>query len=99
MQRLRDKFGIRRTQMLNAARFLVAVTIAFVLAGAPQMRAQSPPTEKTPSFDVASVKPNKTDGPANLNIPLLGDIYTPTGGVFSGTNIRLATYIYFAYDL
>lgn len=34
-----------------------------------------------------------------MNIPLLGDIYTPTGGVFSGTNIRLLSYIYFAYNL
>jgi uncharacterized protein (TIGR03435 family) len=100
MQKLRDTFAIQRTRMPNPARFLAVVAIAFIFAFALQTRAQSqPPTEKKPSFDVASVKPNKTDGPANLNIPLLGDIYTPTGGVFSGTNIRLATYIYFAYDL
>ena len=92
--------GLHKKLSLGAAEFVsVVVFIVFAFVGAKQIGAQSQsPAGDKPSFAVASVRENKSDGPANMNIPLLGDIYTPTGGVFSGTNIRLATYLYFAFN-
>jgi uncharacterized protein (TIGR03435 family) len=51
------------------------------------------------AFDVASVKKNKSAPEVfSTNIPLgPGDYFTPTGGLFSGTNIYLFNYILFAY--
>ena len=54
------------------------------------------------SFDVASVKQNKSGLPqfGNSNIPMgEGDSYTPTGGLFSAANMSLNSYISFAYRL
>jgi uncharacterized protein (TIGR03435 family) len=52
------------------------------------------------SFDVASVKPNKSAGRDYSNIPLApGAAYSPTGGLFSATKVSLIAYIAFAYDL
>jgi uncharacterized protein (TIGR03435 family) len=83
-------------------RFRFAAIIIPILVSAlasPSIRAQSQPTpNERPSFAVATVKENKSDRPGGMNIPLLGDIYTPTGGVFSGTNVRLISYVYFAYN-
>src|SRR5438045_3450155 len=51
-------------------------------------------------FEVASVKPNKSDAPPSSNFPLnSGDFYTPNGGLFSASNFPLITYIFFAYKL
>lgn len=54
------------------------------------------------SFDAASVKPNKSGLPYGdrpyFNVPLdAADSYSPTGGLFSATNIPLGIYIAFAY--
>jgi uncharacterized protein (TIGR03435 family) len=52
------------------------------------------------TFDVASVKPDKSDAPAHSNFPLnSGDLYESNGGVFSATNFPLVSYIFFAYKL
>ena len=75
---------------------LVFTILVGTVCGPPMIQAQSQPELK---FDVASVKANTTDERGGLNIPLLGDLYTPTGGVFSGKNIWLLTYIYFAFNL
>jgi uncharacterized protein (TIGR03435 family) len=54
-------------------------------------------------FDVASVKPNTapmTAQTVNSNIPLgPQDMFTPTGGLLSSTNIPLFQYMIFAYKL
>jgi uncharacterized protein (TIGR03435 family) len=51
-------------------------------------------------FDVASVKPNKSsDLQRYANLPLGGDAYVPTGGLFSAKNIPLLLYMAFAYNL
>ncbi len=51
-------------------------------------------------FDVASVKPNKSDNPPTFNFPLgPGDVYVPNGGFLSATNFPLGTYIAFAYKV
>jgi uncharacterized protein (TIGR03435 family) len=58
-------------------------------------------TVPQPTFDIASVKPNKTGSrSSNSNFPLgPGDAYTTNGGYFSATNYPLVTYIAFAYRI
>ncbi len=54
-----------------------------------------------PSFDVASVKGNKSGNPAaNSNFPLgPGAVYSANGGHFTATNFSLVSYIFFAYRI
>jgi uncharacterized protein (TIGR03435 family) len=59
--------------------------------------AQSP---ADPSFEVASVKSNRTEAPATTLFPLgPGDAYAANGGRFRATNQPLITYLRFAYQL
>src|SRR5580704_837974 len=52
------------------------------------------------AFDVASVRPNKSNDQANSNFPLgPGDGYAPNGGLFTATNQPLIAYIGFPYKL
>jgi uncharacterized protein (TIGR03435 family) len=52
------------------------------------------------AFDVASVRPNKSNDQANSNFPLgPGDGYVLNGGLFAATNQPLIVYIGFAYKL
>jgi uncharacterized protein (TIGR03435 family) len=52
------------------------------------------------AFEVASIKPNKSDAPPHSNFPLnAGSMYTANGGLFSATNFPLVTYIFFAYNI
>ena len=52
------------------------------------------------TFDVASVKPNKTNDPPYSNFPLgPGDVYVQNGGLFSATGLPLVVYLLFAYKL
>jgi uncharacterized protein (TIGR03435 family) len=87
---------------------IAALAIFLLFAAAPVVplhaRSDSAGWEKaaggTMSFEVASVKRDTSDaGTASMNIPLLGDAYVPQGGLLSGTNIPLVSYIYFAYKL
>ena len=72
-----------------------------------QARAQSTKTDWQTAaggrlaFAFASVKTNKSGSESSrMNIPIgPGDIYPPNGGTFSGANIPLVSYIYFAYKL
>jgi uncharacterized protein (TIGR03435 family) len=57
-------------------------------------------------FDVASVKQNKSGPPSSGGDPMRtnvttgpGDTFVPTGGIYSGTNVPLIVYIYFAYQM
>jgi hypothetical protein len=51
-------------------------------------------------FEVASVRENKSDRKAASNFPLdRGNVYYPTGGVFSATNQSLVAYLIFAYKV
>jgi uncharacterized protein (TIGR03435 family) len=48
-------------------------------------------------FEVASVRENKSDSKTVSNFPLdRGNVYYPTGGVFSATNQSLVAYLIFA---
>jgi hypothetical protein len=65
-----------------------------------QSAAQPSAADEKVAFDVASVKPNKSEDVPHTNVPLgAGTTYAPTGGFFSATNFPLALYIYFAYNL
>jgi hypothetical protein len=84
---------------------LVIVISPVIVVAAPQAgertlpsSAQSPGSPLT--FDVASVKPNKSDAPPSSNFPLnASPMYAANGGLFSATNFPLVTYIFFAYNL
>lgn len=53
-----------------------------------------------PQFEVASVKPNRSNSPAASNFPLgPGDMYVRNGGLFSATGFPLIIYISFAYKM
>ncbi len=103
-----------RNGVLSTSRIAVQAALLFMmgLIIAPRSRAQTP-TGQSPvqsleamqaagikmSFDVASVKPNKSDEPRHTNVPLFGNPVPPAGGLFSATNTPLIEYIWFAYDL
>ena len=82
-----------------------AAVASFALAAS----AQTPKPAATATFEVASVKQNKTDGPQHSNVPLdAGNVYdainpsdsrTAAGGYFVATNQPLWQYITFAYKL
>lgn len=83
--------------------------LAVVASLAPAALAQTSPSAPTWSFDVASVKQNKTEGSQHSNVPLdTGNVYeaidpsdrrTAAGGYFVATNQPLWRYIVFAYKL
>jgi uncharacterized protein (TIGR03435 family) len=74
---------------------------------APETQAQSSTAAQLPSatkvkleFEVASVRQNKTNDKASMNVdPTPGDNFVATGGLYSARNIVLAQYIAFAYKL
>jgi uncharacterized protein (TIGR03435 family) len=88
---------------------LAMAAVATILVSASLLHAQDsrPDWQKTAggkmSFDVTSVKQNKSGAPAyraSSNFPLsMGNSYPPKGGFLSGTNYRLSSYIGFAYKL
>jgi uncharacterized protein (TIGR03435 family) len=52
------------------------------------------------AFDVASVKPNRSNAPASSGFPMgPGDAYAANGGLFSAANQPLIVYLRFAYKL
>lgn len=79
-------------------RLLANISVTLGCAVAVPSFAQSAGTQL--AFEVASVKPNKSDAPAYSNFPLnAGSMYTANGGLFSATNFPLVTYIFFAYNI
>lgn len=73
--------------------------LAQTAAAMPSAAAATVAAPKT-EFDVASVKPNKSDDRSNMNFPLgPGDVYVPNGGNFIATNLPLIVYINFAYKV
>ena len=86
-------------------KLLLAAVASFALAAA----AQAPNPTPAPTFDVASVRQNKSEGPQHSNVPLdTGNVYsaidpsdsrTAAGGYFVAINQPLWRYIVFAYKL
>lgn len=102
--KLRFRKGILLFVAGLAAGMLLA-TIGFL--DLPEGQAQSPvaapsssPKEGKLEFEVASVRQNKTNDKASMNVdPTPGDGMIPTGGLYSAKNIVLVQYIAFAYKL
>jgi uncharacterized protein (TIGR03435 family) len=75
---------------VRVARAVSSPLIALLLASAAAAQ----------TFEVASVKPSKSNDPPYSNFPLgPGDVYVPNGGLFSASNFPLVTYILFAYKI
>jgi uncharacterized protein (TIGR03435 family) len=99
-------FG-KRLFLLLAGLAAVVLPVTAGVVDAREGRAQSPmatlsssPTEKKLGFEVASVRQNKTNDKASMNVdPTPGDGMVPTGGLYSARNIVLVQYIAFAYKL
>ncbi len=73
---------------------LTAPRLLFQLAVVPDWQAAA---GSKMAFDVASVKPTQTRGRPTSNVPLIGEAYAPTGGLFSATNTSLMNYMRFAF--
>ncbi len=100
----RGRAGTFSVVLAGAIAAALAIAISpLVVVAAPQAGAAtvpSAPSQGSPlAFDVASVKPNKSDAPSSMNFPLnASDLYR-ANGLFSATNLPLFTYIVFAYKL
>jgi uncharacterized protein (TIGR03435 family) len=105
------KYRARRP-MLRYELLLLAVGLLVATAPAQDNAPQQPTTVKeyvpqwqtvaggTMSFDVASIRQNKTGGKSSMNVdPTPGDNFTPTGGLYVARNIILAQFVAFAYKL
>jgi uncharacterized protein (TIGR03435 family) len=80
--------------------FVTRAICSLALSGAAAVPSSAQSQDVQLAFDVASVKPNKSDAPPYSNFPLnSGDFYTANGGLFSATNFPLVSYIFFAYKL
>ena len=81
--------------------FYKVVLAALVLCGSTApLGAQASAGGQPLSFDVFSVKPNKSDQPPVSNFPLgPGDVYVTNGEHFIASNFPLVTYIFFAYKV
>jgi uncharacterized protein (TIGR03435 family) len=93
-QNLAEKLSLGRKLVLAViGAVAIAGPMVFGLLHAPQVQAQSPQTAgvSSPSFDVASIKPNKSDTAMDKIL------FTPTG--FSAEHIAVHEFIRIAYDL
>ena len=92
--RLADKLSFRRKLLLaSVAIGTVAAFVAFGLVYAPQIRAQSRPTTDAslPSFEVASIKPNRSGDLRSKSLFLPGR--------FTATGITMTSLISMAYHV
>jgi len=110
----KENWSSWRNRILTAAAIVALAVSVFVgVLTAPVLAqsaaSQSPSTQSLEameaaglkmSFDVASVKPNKSGGRGYSNVPLRPAVISPpNGGLFSATNLPLIVYITFAYNL
>jgi uncharacterized protein (TIGR03435 family) len=102
------RYNLRKKLFVLLAGLAAAVLPVMVgILDAREGHAQSSAAAISPSsmgkkleFEVASVRQNKTNDKASMNVdPNLGDGMVPTGGLYSAKNIVLAQYIAFAYKL
>jgi bla regulator protein blaR1 len=97
----------RKLLLATAGMVAVAAPIMFGLLNSAQSRAASGSATRIAeargkqAFETASLRQNNTGSDtSSMSVPLgPGDIYPPSGGVFSARNVALISYIYFAYDL
>lgn len=82
------------------ARVVMLVVVAVGLAASVVLGQVASTSGGKMAFEVASVRQNKTDGKASMNVdPTSGDSFAATGGLYSARNIVLVSYISFAYRL
>jgi uncharacterized protein (TIGR03435 family) len=96
----RRKLGFGGDALLGLAAG-IAPLLVFGQVHAPPAVAQ-PPAAKAArlEFEVASVRKNKSDDEASMNIsPVLGDGPVPPGNLYLAKNIKLIQFIAFAYSL
>ena len=102
-QRLPGKLTVGRKLLLAAIGIAaIAGPLVFGVLAVQSTQSPSVPQWQTAAggkmaFDVASVKPTQTRGRPTSNVPLIGDAYAPTGGLFSATNTSLMNYMRFAF--
>jgi uncharacterized protein (TIGR03435 family) len=92
-----------RKRLLLGAVVLIAATVPIVLGLAQAARGTSD-WEKAAggeqSFDVASIREDKSENDQVSNVPLgPGDVFQPIHGFFSASNYPLIVYIRFAYKM
>jgi uncharacterized protein (TIGR03435 family) len=81
-------------------RFILVVIAPACLAQSSAQTPSSTVAHHKLEFEVASVRENKSGGQATSNFPLdRGNVYHPTGGIFSATNQSLVTLLIFAYKI
>ena len=98
--------------MLRYKLLLLAVSLLVVTASAQDNALQQPTAVKTSipqwqtaaggkrSFEVASIRQNKTGGKSSMNVdPTPDDNFSSTGGLYVAKNIVLAQFVAFAYKL
>jgi hypothetical protein len=80
--------------------FIFAMISQVCLAQSPTQSSSSMAAPHKLAFEVVSVRENKSGGQATSNVPLdRGDVYSPTGGLFSATNQSVISLIIFAYRM
>jgi bla regulator protein BlaR1 len=101
---MKEHFGValsvrKKCLLTTAAVAAVAVPLVVGMLSAPGLLAQDWQTAAggKMAFDVASVKLTQTHGRPTSNVPLIGDAYAPTGGLFSASNTSLMNYMRFAF--
>jgi uncharacterized protein (TIGR03435 family) len=106
-EQVRRKLGFGVDVLVGLAGYLgIAVTLAVGQVHAPPASAPpavaQPPAAKAErlEFEVASVRKNKSDDEASMNIsPVLGNGPVPPGNLYLAKNIKLIQFIAFAYSL
>lgn len=90
--------GVVRAWVLGAAALVAGVTARESAAQVPAAPTQ--PIAAKLSFDVASVRQNRSGDASSTNVPLgPGNVYSPTGGLLTTKNMPLIAYISFAYRM
>lgn len=89
--------GLRVSQAGFAVTVLILANLASSVAA---QTVGSQPTGPRMSFEVASIRPNKSNARSRSNLPIgPGRVYVPHGGIFSATNVLLIDFIGFAYNM
>jgi hypothetical protein len=99
-QRNACKMNNKISNLTGRSSFLIAVTAMTTCCLAAGQASAPKAASGKMSFEVASVRQNKTDDKASMNVdPTSGAGFIPTGGLYSARNIVLISYISFAYKL
>ncbi len=97
MKNLSASHGAENKAGSFAAAVLILITLVSSV-GAQSVNSQ--PAQPRMTFEVASIRPDKSNLRSRASIPIgPGRVYVPHGGIFSATNVPLIELIGFAYDM